>query len=385
MEYRCNAVRQNNSQRISALAGFFVAALLAGWLWLNAKRPALPVAPARGLTNGVAAAQAEASATPVGEDKLKMAANKLAGASDAAGKNSALIELKSALASGSVSEPARAIRQLLDSKMDAPTGRGFKIGKGGMLTEAPTLRAWLLDQLAQIDPAAAAEYAKIILQSKDSPDEWALALRNLALGDASKEARALLAGKTGELLGAKDWQQNPAASYLEAFDTVVFLGGTDFVPTLAGLVSTQDNPALAHAAFLTLDRLVIHDPTAMLSTLLEHPALMSGREQTRADYFARADVSNPKQLELLQNYLLQTSTAERQQFAGVFPNANFMVSANLLTQSPALDQGEIKKRDAESLKVVQQWLADPRFAGARPELEKIQVRLQEFVRQASQP
>ena len=385
MGYRCSAVRQKKFQRVLALAGFFVAAGLAGWLWHNTNRPALPVAPARGPTNGVAAAQPEAAAKPAWDEKLKAAAKKMAGASDAAGKNSALTELKAALAAGSVSEQSRAIRRLLDSKTDAPTGLGFKIGKGGILTEAPTLRAWLLDYLGQIDPAAAAQYARVILNSKDSPDEWALALRNLALGDSSTEARALLKEKTGELLTFKDWQQNPAASYLEAFDTAVYLGGTSLVATLSGIVNQQDNPALTHAAFLALDRMVLNDPVAMLSALLAQPELMAGRDQARADYFARADVHDPQQLALLENYLLQTSTAERQQFAGVFPNANFMVSANLLTQSPGLDQGEIKKRDAASLQVVQQWLANPRFASVRPELEKIQVRLQEFVRQAGQP
>jgi hypothetical protein len=153
------------------------------------------------------------------------------------------------------------------------------------------------------------------------------------------------------------------------------------------MVSLQDNPALSHAAFLTMDRLVINDPAAMLSALLAQPELMTGRDQARADYFARADVGNPQQLDLLQNYLLnpQTSAAELQQFAGIFPNANFMVSPNLITQSPVLDQGEIKNRDAESLKVVQQWLPDPRFAKVQPELEKIQARLQYFARQAGQP
>ena len=158
------------------------------------------------------------------------------------------------------------------------------------------------------------------------------------------------------------------------------------MPALTGLVSLQDNPALAHAAFLALDRLVINNPTAMLSALLAQPELMPGRNQTRADYFARADVDNSQQLDLLQDYLLnpQTSAAELQQFAGIFPNANFMVSPNLIMQSPVLNQGEIKIRDVESLKVVQRWLADPRFVKMQPELEKIQVRLQDFVRQAGQ-
>lgn len=380
MGYGFKVVHGKNSRSNLVIAGLMVAAL-AGLLWFHAKRPVVPRATARGQTNEAPSFQ---SSVAMGlDDQLHTAAKKLAGATDAAGKQQALARLKTMLASGTTGEMSRAIRRLLDSKVDAPTSQGFKIGKGGFLTEAPTLRACLLDYLAQIDPTAAAEYAKVILSSKDSPDEWALALRNLARGDATAEARALLTEKTGELLNAHDWQQNPAASYLEAFDTAVYLGGTNFVPALAGMVNLQNNPALAHAAFLSLDRLVINDPTAMLSALLAQPELLTGRDAVRADYFARADMSNPQQLELIQNYLLnpQTSAAELQQFAGIFPNGNFMVSDNLLTESPVLDPGEIKRRDAASLNAVQTWITDPRFAKVQPELQRIQTRLQEFVRQ----
>lgn len=366
------------------VAGMLTAALLAVWLCLRGTSPAGPPIGSTISQSGNTNTMADTRRN--WEEKLRGAAANLAGAPDAAGKSEALARLRKTLAAGSTNEVSAAIRAFLNSKIDAPTGQGFKVGQHRLLAEAPTLRTWLLDYLAQIDPAAAAEYARVILNTSDSPDEWALALRNLALGDTSADARALLEEKTGELLNNQNWQHNPSAGYLEAFDTTVYLGGTNFVPTLAGLVSLQNNPALAHAAFLALDRLVINDPTAMLSALLAQPDLMPGRDQARADYFARADVGNPQQLDLLQNYLLnpQTSAAELQQFAGIFPNANFMVSPNLITQSPALDQGEIKHRDVESLKVVQQWLADPRFANVQPELAKIQVRLQDFVRQASQ-
>lgn len=362
-----------NSKLLFVAVALCIGAWLAGWLWLRGKQP--------GATSGGTTAN---SSNVLLTERLRGAARELAEATDASGKNQSLTIIKQVLTSGSTNEVSLAIRRFLETKTDAPTGQGFKVGPHSFLAQAPTYRTFLLDHLGQIDPAAAADYARVILRSKDSPDEWALALRNLALGDNSAEARALLAEKTGELLGFKDWQQNPSAGYLEAFDTAVYLGGTNFVPALAGLVSLKDNPAVAHAAFLTLDRLVINNPNALLSALQAQPELMRGREQTRAGYFARADAGDSRQLEVLQNYLLNplTSAAERQQFAGIFPNANFMISANLLTPPAAVDQGIIKKRDVESLKAVRQWLGDPRFAGVRPELEKIQLRLQEFVRQA---
>ena len=68
----------------------------------------------------------------------------------------------------------------------------------------------------------------------------------------------------------------------------------------------------------------------------------------------------------------------------MYPNANFMISPNLLTQTATPDREALTRRDATSLRVAQEWLADPRFAKLRPELEQVTLRLQEFVRQANQ-
>lgn len=279
-----------------------------------------------------------------------------------------------------------AIRGFLDSKADAPTHLGFKLASNGLLDEAPTLRTFLLDELARLDPAAAADYSKVILSSMDSPDEWAVALRNLASGDSSAEGRALLEQKTAQMLPYASWQQNPSVGYLEAFDAAVYLGGTDLLPTLSGLVRQQDNPAVAHASFLALDRLVINNPATVLAALEAAPDLMQGRESTRADYFARADVRDPQQKQVLENYLLNPAigAAELNTFAGVYPNANFMISPNLLTRNATPDREALMSRDAQSLAVAQEWLADRRFANVAPELRRVTQRLEGFVAQAQQ-
>ncbi len=180
------------------------------------------------------------------------------------------------------------------------------------------------------------------------------------------------------------WQQNPSTGYLEAFDVAVFLGGTGLVPALTELVRMQDNPAVAHAAYLALDRLAITEPAALLGALEADSNLMQGREQTRADYFARADVRDPQQRQVLESYLLdpRTSPQELQQFGGVFPNANFMVSQNLLTPTPTPDHAALTSRDAASLQAVQAWLADPRFASLQGQLQRVEQRLEGFARQA---
>jgi hypothetical protein len=62
------------------------------------------------------------------------------------------------------------------------------------------------------------------------------------------------------------------------------------VPSLgaanAVMVRQRDKPAVAHAAFLALDRLVIIKPATELHSLEAAPDLMEGRESTREDYFA---------------------------------------------------------------------------------------------------
>lgn len=299
----------------------------------------------------------------------------------------ALENFRSKLSSMPKAESLALIKNFLDGKADANTHLALKIAPDGSLKESPTLRTFLLDELARIDPQAAADYAKTILASKDSPDEWALALRNLLRGDLSDEARTLAKSKFMEMLKAEDWQSSPSVGYLEAFDVAVQLGDKDFVPPLTGLLAHKDNQAVAHAAYLSLDRMIINRPTEFLSAMAENPKAMEGRELVRADYFARVDVRDDAQRQLLENYLLnpQLGPAELQQFIGVFPNANFMISPNLLTANKTLDHDTLTARDAASLKAVDQWLADPHFTSLRPQLEQARQRISAFVTQTGLP
>jgi hypothetical protein len=367
----------------AGIVGVGLVALLAVWLWRREaqRSPIVSFPPIP-----IAASRPQESNNPIItlDDKLRSAAASL-GTAQRSELPRRLAELRQALAAASASEGSAAIRRFLDSKSDGPTGMGFKVGKNGVLDQSPTLRTFLLDALGQIDPATAAAYAREILNNSTSPDEWAVALRNLATGDSTPEGRKLLEDKTSELLRNEAWQREPSAGYLEAFDTAVYLGGTNLVAPLTDLVCKKDNQAVAHAAFLSLDRLVIKDPVNLLNALESQPELMEGREQTRANYFARADVRGPEQKQAIERYLLdpKIGAAELDQFAGLYPNANFMISANLLTPMPTPVAGDLVARDAESLRVVSEWVADDRFSKIRPQLEKVKARLQEFVRQAS--
>jgi hypothetical protein len=306
---------------------------------------------------------------------------------DAATARRQFAEMRATFFSLPTNEAVFAIRQFLDSKADAPTHLGFKVAGNGLLEEAPTWRIFLLDELARLDPAAAADYAKVVLASMDSSDEWAVALRNLARGDTSADARALLERKTNEMLGNEVWRKEPSVGFLEAFDVAVYLGGTTLLPTLTDSIRLHDNSAVAHASFLALDRLVINEPTVTLAALQGSPDLMTGRESSRANYFARADAGDPRQRQILESYLLDERLGAREidAFAGVYPNANFMLSNNLLTQTVTPDHATLLRRDAEALKVVRFWLADPRFARVRPGLERVAARLEGFVQQMKHP
>ena len=366
-----------------ALLGFGAVVVLAALVWGVKRGHQSEVQPPAAIAIASPTKPAVAAQAPPDHSLDNFCAELRAG-SDASSIRQKLARLRTTLANLPKDEAVARIRRFLDSKADAPTHLPFKVAPGGLLAEAPTLRTFLLDELGRIDPAAAAACAKTILDSMDSADEWAVALRNLARGDSSADARSLLEQKATQMLQYAPWQQSPSTGYLEAFDVPVYLGGADFVPTLLTLVRGQDNPAIAHAAYLALDRLVINNPASVLQAMESSPDLMAGRESTRADYFARANVSDPQQLQVLQNYLLNPaiSDGELQTFAGIFPNANFMISDNLLTQNVTLTHDALANLDAQTLATVQQWESDPRFTRVATELQTIAQRLQGFAAQA---
>ena len=174
---------------------------------------------------------------------------------DLKGAASALDELRKTLPALKSEEAVKRILALLESGTDASTGLGFTLQRDGFLAEAPTLRVFLLDYLAQVDRASAADYAEKILADMDSPDEWAVALRNHAAGRDTPAGRAFIEDKMRAMLQHEQWQAQASAGFLEAFDVAVWLGGTNLMPALTTLVRQQDNRAVAHASYLALDRL----------------------------------------------------------------------------------------------------------------------------------
>jgi len=64
-------------------------------------------------------------------------------------------------------------------------------------------------------------------------------------------------------------------------------------------------------------------------------------------------------------------------------NANFTISPNLLTPTTTIDRDTLLHRDQESLRVANEWLADPRFASLLPVLQTTITRLEGFVQQSN--
>ena len=313
------------------------------------------------------------------------AARDLLSAADANASRKILAKLRAYLLSLPKSVAVRLIDQFLNGKRDALTRLQFTIEKNGLLSAAPTLRVFLLDLLAQVDPQAASQYAMQILSTPGSPDEWAISLRNYALAGPPSATQAFMEAKLAEMLANGAWRNDPSVGFLEAFDTAVYTHDTALTPTLSQLMATKDNPAVAHAAYLTLDRLVISDPATVLGQLQAQPDLMQGHELTRADYFARADPGDPQQKAVLESYLLDPNRSQQElnAFAGVYPNENYMISNNLLTQTQTPTYSDIISRDRTALSVVQAWMSDPRFQTVQPQLQTMANRLQMFVSQAA--
>jgi hypothetical protein len=276
------------------------------------------------------------------------------------------------------------IQMFLAGGDDASTDMDLTIGKGGVLGDFSSVRVFLLDYLGRIDPVAATTIAKNVLAHYTNPDEWAISLRNYAWANSSAQDRGYLQQKIGEMLANADWRNKPTTGYLEAFDAIVYAHDVQLTPQLSGFMLDRSNKAVSHAAFLTMDRLVLAEPKTMIQTFVEQPDLMKGYEKTRADFVARADLGNPDERALVEKYLLDPSRQpdEITTFAATYPNFNYMISNNLLTDNPTADRKTMVQRDRDALATVQAWQNDPRFSQLKPTLGQMQQRLEYFVQQA---
>ncbi|NNC90458.1 MAG: hypothetical protein HKN82_18535 [Akkermansiaceae bacterium] len=304
----------------------------------------------------------------------------LAGAATAEAARESLAELETWLRSLRPGAAAPVIRGFLESGRDVSLPLEFRIGPGGFLETPPTLRVALLDLLGRLDPEAAAALGKDILSTPTNADEWAVALRDVARIDEDGSERNYLRAKTEELIRNETWQANPSVGYLNAFDVLVHTRATESTPLLSELIRRKDRRDLAHAGYLTLDRLTQRAPVEVLERLRADGPLRESRPGMVAQQFARADLREPAQRELVRTWLLapERTPGELHAFAGIFPNNNRMISTNLLTTETPPSGVELRAHDVEVLSLVSRWQQDPAFARVRPHLDTMVGRLRQF-------
>ena len=288
-------------------------------------------------------------------------------------KKAALDALKAALRGADPKVAVAVIRKFLDGKEDAKTGLGFRVGENHELEDAPTMRTFLMDQLGDISLGAglpdAAEVARTTLASKDSSDEWALAMRNLALADPDG-SRAFLAGKAKEMLEYAPWQGTPSGGYLEAFDVAAYAADASVIPDMAPLLSSPTS-SLDRASRIALQRLSTIAPDQVASYLNGNPGTLADYPLLRADYMGSLNLSSPDQLAQAEAYLGRTdvSDAEKSKFLAREAVPAGFVSDTLVTPSNTQTMGDTDHRALVN-QVASQWLASGKYPDLQAALQK---------------
>ena len=268
---------------------------------------------------------------------------------------------------------AAALLEFLRTGEDLSTSLGFVVGEAG-LDEWPTLRAFLMDLLGKIDPEMASRYAlDTVIPVKSSTVEYAVSLQILwNHGGAEKPTPELTQAWLG-LLKKADWSARPDPAWLESLDfasripeaTPEFLkASTDW------LGRPKEASGKAEAAEIVLERMMIRHPGETLNALLENTQWMNeGRgPAVRASLFARADVTDPRQVLSLKSYLqnLQPDGKEADSFYEAFPCHNYGVAPGLSGQPDIPGAGDIQNMLHADLVLLQGWKNDPSMVVHRP-------------------
>jgi hypothetical protein len=272
-----------------------------------------------------------------------------------------------------------AILIFLRTGENAPTGKGFVVGEMGALTQATTLRVYLMNKLGilsrETGGEAALEIAHDVLVDFGSADEWAVSMRNVAWFDPS--SREFLQNRVSAMLGHMPWRDSPSAGMLEAFDVIVHTGAVAMVPELSRLSAAVDSP-LARASNVALDRLASRDAYELTTFLNQQPELLTTAPLHRAGLFAHANLKDPGQRKQVELYLLRgdVSTQERQKFLASLIQSGQFVSYNLITPLVPPELPELARQRLQILtQVVSEWQVDNRFGDFTSEFQTMSQKL----------
>ncbi len=248
-----------------------------------------------------------------------------------------------------------AIVAFLKSGEDAPTKLPFSVGLEGVMEATPTLRTALLDLLPSLDPTAALEVAREIMDQKKSQDEYALAIRNVAWNDLDGDMKKELETRFQQMLTTSEWRKNPSAGFLEGLDVAVELANEKTFATMTQLNSeaiTDQNSTLARASLIALDRMVVSDPAILVKAYEDDPELSGLAPDERASLMSRLDITDAAQRKIFLGYLNLPSHGpeELAYFTRIFPNGNFIHGNWLITTTGPSDS--IDSRFEADLKIL---------------------------------
>jgi hypothetical protein len=266
------------------------------------------------------------------------------------------------------------IGKLLDSGEDRKLGLPFKVGPHGMLRGWPTLRVFLLDALALSDPEMAMRIARGLLETTNSPDEFAVALRSLTRTGIARADDAELLTRFSEMLGHDDWRSS--AGFAEAFDLARYVGS----PAAARLLAEwTGNPGLRAMA---LNEFAAEHPAEAMQAV---GSLAEQDPVTRAAVMARADPADPAQMEAVENYLRKPGLTDEEAtaFLRAFPLRSTTTGFRLYGDVPApFNRERIIEGDRAALTMVERWAADPAFEKLHPQVQALQKRLATWIEDA---
>lgn len=318
------------------------------------------------------------------KDALMALPGRIAATTTAEASAALLAEMAAKLRAVPKADAVALLLALLEGRGDAATKLGFEIAMGGDLRTAPTVRVWALDQLGQLDAAAAAAYSKAIYARQDSADEWALALRNDWRHAAQTGQFDGVRSRALELMAYEPWAANPSMGFLEALDFSVATLAWEAVPRLGAWLDASQSEVLRRGAWMALERMSAEMPEDFIPALARRPEWLAAQPLVRAGLVARADLGTERQRTAVEHYLQRPdlSTEEARSFFELIPNANAIVANTLATQARVPTLTRTAQMDATTLQTMRAWQGREEFARWRTEIAAAEARLAENVASA---
>lgn len=237
----------------------------------------------------------------------------------------------------------------LNSGADQASQLPFKVGRGGILVAAPSMRVWMLDILEEIDRGAAMAYAETIFENSEIADEWAIALRSAALGREDEKGRldeadrSYVKSRALSLLGNKGWREESSNGYLESFDVVPYMGDQDLLAEV-GIRLSSGGPE-AKAAFISVNKTVVNN-SQLIESLV--PRLRNAEVSSSAigQIVALSDPNDPKQQTYIKSWIQNTDipSEEKTAFLAMFPMLGITANYSLFSSSENADFSQLAQR-----------------------------------------